>query len=43
VVLVVVAVFVIWKLYGYLRVVWNRLRGVRQSPEVTPSQSSGRL
>jgi hypothetical protein len=43
VVLVVIAVFVIWKLYGYLRVVWNRLRGVRQSPEVTPSQSSGRL
>lgn len=36
VVLVVVAVFVIWKLYGYLRVVWNRLRGVRSSPEVTP-------
>jgi hypothetical protein len=32
VVLVVVAVFVIWKLYGYLRTVWDRIRGVRPSP-----------
>jgi hypothetical protein len=29
VVLVVMAVFVIWKLYGYLRLVWDRIRGVK--------------
>jgi hypothetical protein len=37
VVLVILAVYVIWKLYGYLRVVWDRLRGVRPS---APSPSS---
>jgi hypothetical protein len=31
VVLVILAVYVIWKLYGYLRVVWDRLRGVKPS------------
>jgi Domain of unknown function (DUF4126) len=37
VVLVILAVYVIWKLYGYLRVVWDRLRGVRPS---APAPSS---
>lgn len=39
VVLVIVAVYVIWKLYGYLRVVRDRLRGVKPS---APAPSSTR-
>jgi hypothetical protein len=31
VILVVIAVFVIWKLYGYLRVVRDKIRGVKPS------------
>jgi Domain of unknown function (DUF4126) len=36
VVLVIVAVFVIWKLYGYLRVVRDRIRGVKPTSAVSP-------
>ena len=36
VVLIVIAVFVIWKLYGYLRVVRDRIRGVKPSPTPAP-------
>ena len=39
VVLVVLSVYVIWKLYGYLRVVWDRLRGVK--PSAPAPSSSG--
>ena len=38
VVLVVIAVFVIWKLYGYLRVVRDRIRGVKPPSAVSPER-----